>query len=118
MFYGQYTGMNSYISLLLAIVFEVIATSLLKMSDGFTKLLPTIFMLVFYGITFYFLSLAVKTIPIGVAYAIWSGVGIVVISLVGLIVFKQHLDLPAIGGIALIMLGCLVINLFSKVSGH
>lgn len=110
--------MNSYIFLLLAIIAEVIATSLLKMSDGFTKLLPTVFTLLFYGIAFYLLSLTLKTIPIGVAYAIWSGVGIVVISLIGLIAFKQHLDFPAIGGITLIMLGCLVINLFSKVSGH
>ena len=110
--------MSSYVFLLLAIVSEVVATSLLKVSDGFSKLLPTTFTLLFYGIAFYLLSLTLKTIPIGVAYAIWSGVGIIVISLIGLIVFKQHLDFPAICGITLIMLGCLVINLFSKVSGH
>lgn len=110
--------MNAYLSLLLAVVFEVMATSLVKLSDGFTNLLPTAALLVFYGISFYLMSLAVKVIPIGIAYAVWSGFGIIIISLIGLAFFKQHLDLPAVCGIALILVGVLVINLFSKMSGH
>ena len=110
--------MNAYLFLLLAVVFEVVATSLVKLSNGFTNPAPTAILLVFYGISFYLLSLSVKTIPIGIAYAIWSGCGIIIISLIGLLFFKQHLDVPAVCGIALIMVGCLVINLFSKVSGH
>lgn len=110
--------MNSYILLFIAIIFEVIATSLIKISNGFSILLPTVILLMLYGASFYLLSLAVKTIPVGIAYAIWSGVGIVIIALVGIFFFKQHLDLPAILGISLIMAGCLIINLFSKVSAH
>lgn len=110
--------MNAYLILFAAIVFEIMATSLVKLSNGFTNLLPTSVLLVFYGISFYLLSLSVKTIPLGIAYAIWSGVGIVVISLVGIFAFKQHLDFPAMLGIALIMIGCVIINIFSKSSVH
>lgn len=110
--------MNSYIFLFVAIIFEVVATSLIKTSNGFTNLLPTVSLLALYGAAFYLLSLAVKTIPIGIAYAIWSGVGIVIIALVGIFFFKQHLDVPAVLGISFITVGCLIINLFSKVSAH
>lgn len=110
--------MNAYLILFAAIVFEIMATSLVKLSNGFTNLFPTSVLLVFYGISFYLLSLSVKTIPLGIAYAIWSGVGIVVISFVGIFVFKQNLDFPAILGIALIMIGCVIINIFSKSSVH
>ena len=106
--------MNAYLILFAAIVFEIMATSLVKLSNGFTNLLPTSVLLV----SFYLLSLSVKTIPLGIAYAIWSGVGIVVISFVGIFAFKQNLDFPAILGIALIMIGCVIINIFSKSSVH
>ena len=111
-------SMNAYLILFFAIVFEVVATSLVKVSNGFSNPLPTAILLVFYGMSFYLLSLSVREIPLGIAYAIWSGVGIVIISIAGAFIFKQHLDAPAIGGITLIMLGCLIINLFSKSSVH
>nr|WP_301272400.1 multidrug efflux SMR transporter [Acetobacter cerevisiae] len=103
-----------YLYLAVAIVAEVFATSCLTASHGFEKRLPGIISLLGYGVAFYFLSLPIKTIPVGVVYAIWSGVGIVLVSLIGATVFKQSLDLPALAGIALIMAGVLVINLFSK----
>jgi multidrug transporter EmrE-like cation transporter len=110
--------MNSYLYLAIAIVGEVIATSFLKASAGFTVLVPTIVVILGYGITFYFFSHALQTIPVGIGYAIWSGVGIVLISLVAFLAYGQELDLPAILGIALILAGVLVINLFSQTSGH
>lgn len=102
--------------LLLAIVFEIIGTSLLKVSEQFTKLIPTSISIVSYIIAFYLLSLSLKTLPVGIAYAIWSGVGIVFISLIGYFHFKQALDTAAIIGIALIVVGVLVVNVFSKVT--
>lgn len=101
-----------------AIVAEIIATSALKGSQGFTRLAPSILTVAGYAVSFYFLSLTLRYIPVGVAYAVWSGVGIVLISLVGAWVFDQHLDLPAILGIALIIAGVLVMNVFSKSIGH
>lgn len=88
------------------------------MSDQFTKLIPGIVTVAAYLICFYFLSLSLKTIPVGIAYAIWSGVRIVFIALIGWIAFKQQLDLPAVPGLLLIVSGVLVINLFSKTAGH
>lgn len=110
--------MNTYITLALAILFEVIATSCLKASDGFTRLWPSAATVIGYAASFYFLSITLKTIPTGIAYAIWSGVGVVLISLIGWIVFKQALDAAAILGMVLIVAGVLVINLFSKVGAH
>ena len=110
--------MNTYITLALAILFEVIATSCLKASDGFTRLWPSVATVIGYAASFYFLSITLKTIPTGIAYAIWSGVGVVLISLIGWIVFKQALDAAAILGMVLIVAGVLVINLFSKVGAH
>ncbi|MDD5432825.1 MAG: multidrug efflux SMR transporter [Candidatus Omnitrophica bacterium] len=103
-----------WIYLITAILGEVVATSSLKLSEGFTKLVPSTIVVVGYGIAFYFLSLALKYIPLGIAYAIWCGIGIVLIALVGLFFYKQAMDIPAIIGIALIFAGVLVINLFSK----
>jgi len=103
----------NYVALGLAILAEVIATSCLSRSAGFTRAVPTIVALVFYAVAFYGLSLALRTIPTGVAYAIWSGVGIVLVTLVAWIGYGQRLDPPAIGGIVLIMAGVLVMNLFS-----
>ena len=106
----------AYTLLFLAIVAEVAGTSALKMSDGFTKLGPSLLVVVGYGLAFYFLALVLKSIPIGVAYAIWAGVGIALITIIGTLAFDQKLDAPALAGIALIIGGVLVINLFSKSS--
>ncbi|WP_285019148.1 multidrug efflux SMR transporter [Novosphingobium sp. fls2-241-R2A-195] len=101
-----------------AIGFEIIATSALKATDGFTRAVPTAVTVACYVAAFFCLSVALRTIPMGVAYAIWSGVGIVAISVIGLVAYRQQLDAPALAGIALILAGTLVINLFSKPAGH
>jgi len=110
--------MTGLIYLGIAIVGEVIATSFLRASAGFTQLVPTVVVVLGYGVTFYFFSLALQTIPVGIGYAIWSGVGIVLISLAGWLLYKQLLDLPALIGMGLIMAGVVVINLFSKTAVH
>lgn len=110
--------MKAIIFLLIAIIFETAGTSALKLSEQFTRPLPSILTIGAYIIAFYSLSLTLKTMPVGVAYAIWAGLGIVLISLIGLIWFKQTLDLPSIIGIILIISGVLVINLFSKSVSH
>ena len=102
----------------IAIVAEVIATSALKSAEGFTRLGPSLVVLVGYVIAFYFLSLTLKTIPVGLAYAIWSGVGIVLIALIGWLVLGQPLDIPALIGLGLIITGVIVINGFSKSVAH
>jgi small multidrug resistance pump len=107
-----------YLYLSIAIVAEVVATNALKASEEFSKLGPSIIVIVGYGIAFYFLSLVLKTIPVGVAYAIWSGVGIVLVAIVAAVIFKQVLDIPAIVGIVLIVSGVVVMNVFSKTIGH
>lgn len=104
--------------LVLAILSEVIATTALKATDGFTRIGPTVLMLGGYITAFYLLSLVLKEIPVGIAYAVWSGIGIVLITLVAYIVFRQELDIPAFTGIILILAGVLVINLFSKSVVH
>lgn len=106
--------MNKWIALGIAIVAETIGTSAMKSSEGFSKLLPSVIVVIGYGIAFYFLSMTLKAIPVGIAYAIWSGVGIILISLVGWIMFGQKLDAPALIGIALIIAGVIVMNVFSK----
>ena len=105
-----------YVYLCLAIVAEVIGTSALKASEEFTKTGPTILVVAAYGFSFYMLTFVFRTIPVGVAYAIWSGLGIALISLIGIVMFQQSLDLPAVIGIALIVAGVAVINLFSRVA--
>mgnify|MGYP000933075339 FL=1 len=109
---------NPYLYLGIAIVAEVIATSLLKSSAGFTRLWPSIATVGGYAISFYFLALSLNNIATGIAYAIWAGVGIVLISLVGWLVFDQMLDTPALIGMGLIVSGVAVINLFSKTAVH
>ena len=106
--------MTNYLYLGLAIICEVIATSFLARSEGFSKLGPTAVSLVGYAISFYLLSLTLRTVPTGVAYAIWSGAGIVLIGLIGWLVLKQPLDLPAALGMGLIIAGVAVIQLFSR----
>ncbi|CAM3968505.1 DMT family transporter [Flavobacterium weaverense] len=110
--------MKNFLFLGIAIIFEIIATSALKKSEEFTKLIPSIITIVGYCGAFYFLSFAIRTIPIGIAYAIWSGVGIVLITIIGAVFFKQIPDLPAIIGLSLILIGVTVINVFSKTTGH
>ena len=110
--------MNNYLFLALAILAEAVATTALKMSEQFTRLLPSAVVVVGYAAAFYFLSLSLRTIPVGVAYAVWSAVGIVLITVVGAVIFRQVPDLPAIAGMLLIIAGVVVINLFSKMSAH
>lgn len=110
--------MKNWAFLFLAIVSETIATSTLKSSEGFSRLWPSVITVVGYVVAFYFLSLTLRTIPVGIAYAIWSGVGVVLITLVGWFIFGQKLDAPALIGMRLIVCGVLVMNLFSTATGH
>lgn len=110
--------MTTYWYLFLAIVTEVIATSALKSAEEFTKLIPSIVVVVGYLCSFYFMMLVLRTLPVGITYAIWSGVGIVLVTLVGIVLYKQTPDFPAIIGMALIVLGVVVIHLFSKSVQH
>ena len=110
--------MQHWIYLAVAIVSEVAATSALKASDGFSRLGPSVIVIVGYAAAFYFLSLTLRSIPIGVAYAIWSGVGVALIALIGWAVFGQVLDGPAIAGLVLIVAGVIVLNLFSRTVSH
>lgn len=107
--------MKYWLFLSIAISAEVIATSALKASDGFSRLLPSLLVVGGYAIAFYFLSLTLRAIPVGVTYAVWSGVGIVLITLVAWLLFDQRLDAPAILGMLLIITGVVVMNVFSKV---
>lgn len=107
-----------YLFLALAIALEVTGSSFLKASDGFSKTVPTTVTIVAYIACFFFLSLALKTIPLGVAYAIWAGLGIVLTAVISVAVFKQSLDLPAVIGILLIVAGVVVMNFFSKSATH
>lgn len=110
--------MNAWIYMSIAIVGEVIGTSALKASEGFTRMGWSVATVVAYATTFYFLSLALKSIPVGMAYAVWAGLGIVLIACIGWVLFGQKLDGWAILGIALILSGVLVMNLLSKSSAH
>lgn len=107
-----------YALLALAIACEVMATSALKACNGFSRPLPSLMVVVGYGVSFFALSQVVKTIPLGYAYALWSGFGIVLIVAVGYFYYRQAVDFPGVIGIALIMAGVLVINLFSKMAVH
>jgi small multidrug resistance pump len=110
--------MQQWIFLSVAIVSEVIATSALKATEGFTRLWPSLIVTVGYLSAFYFLSLTLKTIPIGVAYAIWSGAGVALIALIAWVFFGQKLDTPAVIGLLLIVAGVVVLNVFSKTVSH
>lgn len=104
--------------LTMAIVAEVIATTMLKASEGFTRLWPSLVVVVGYGVAFWGLSMVGKTMPLGIVYAIWSGMGIVLVSIAAVFVYQQKLDWPAVLGMGLIIAGVLVINLLSKTAAH
>lgn len=110
--------MQTYLTLIAAILLEVTGTNFLQRSQQFTLLLPTLLMGLCYAGSFFFLSLTLRTMPLGIAYAIWSGLGIVLVSLIGLLVFGQRLDLPAMAGLGLIISGVVVVNLFSGSVTH
>ena len=107
-----------YVVLVVAIIFEVLGTSAMQAAQHFTRVVPTAMMIICYAIAFYFLSSSLRYVPVGIAYAIWSGLGIVLISLVGYFVFGQKLDLAALLGLGLIVSGVIVLNLFSKSTFH
>lgn len=108
----------AYGALGVAIVLEVIGTTMLQKSEQFTRLLPTLAMAICYLSAFYFLSIVLKTMPVGLAYAIWSGLGIVLISIIGYVLFEQKLDLAALVGLGFIIVGVVIVNGFSKSIGH
>uniref|UniRef100_UPI00333E9A42 DMT family transporter n=1 Tax=Castellaniella defragrans TaxID=75697 RepID=UPI00333E9A42 len=108
----------NWIFMSLAILAEVIGTSTLKASDGFTRPLPTAITVISYILAFYLLALSLRTIPMGIAYAVWSGAGIVAIALIGYFFFRQTLDPPALAGIGLIVAGVIILNVFSKSGGQ
>lgn len=107
-----------YLFLALAIITEVVGSSFLNASKQFTKPIPVAITIIAYGLCFYFLSLALKSIPLGTAYAIWGGLGIVLTAIISVVIFKQSIDLPAIIGITLIVAGVIVLNVFSKSMSH
>lgn len=110
--------MQQWVFLSVAIVSEVIATSALKASEGFSRLWPSLLVVTGYVIAFYFLSLTLRTVPVGVAYAIWSGAGVALIALIAWVFLGQSLDIPAIIGLLLIVTGVIVLNLFSTTVSH
>lgn len=110
--------MNAYLALGIAIVAEVIATTALKASDSFTRPLPSALAVAGYAIAFYFLSITLRSVPTGIAYAIWSGLGIVLITMASFFIYRQSIDLPGLLGMGLIIAGVVVLNVFSKSAAH
>ncbi|UYG07432.1 multidrug efflux SMR transporter [Halomonas sp. M4R1S46] len=108
----------SYVYLALAIIAEVVATSSLKASQEFTRFWPSVVVVVGYGLAFYTLTLALRTLPVGIAYAFWAGLGIVLVTLIGFLVYGERPDLPAVLGLAMIVGGVVVIQAFSSVTPH
>jgi small multidrug resistance pump len=108
------TMTSPFLLLLGAIFSEVIATTSLKASDGFTKPLPSLLVIIGYGIAFYLMSLAIRTMPVGTAYAIWAGLGTALTVLVGVLIYRESLDLARVAGVALIVAGVIVLNIFAK----
>jgi len=108
----------TYLFLAIAIIAEVAATSALKASEEFTRLVPSVIVVVGYGVAFYFMTLVLRVMPIGITYAVWSGVGVVLVAIVGFFLYKQTPDIPAIIGMSLIVSGVVVIHVFSKTISH
>lgn len=108
----------AYVYLIFAIIAEVIATSALKASEEFTKIIPSLIVVLGYGVTFYLLTFVLRTIPLGVTYAIWSGLGVILVTLVSMVLYKELPDIASVIGMGLIILGVIVINVFSKTVGH
>jgi small multidrug resistance pump len=104
--------------LVIAVMFEVVATTALKETNGFTRLLPSLVAVSGYALAFYFLSLPLRTMPVGIVYALWCGAGIILITAIGWLWFRQALDMPALVGMGFIMVGVVIINLFSKTLAH
>jgi small multidrug resistance pump len=110
--------LNAWTWLVIAIIAEVIATSALRASNGFTRLVPSAIVVAGYSLAFYGLALTLRSIPVGIVYAVWSGVGIVLITIVAMALYRQVPDLPAVLGLGLIVAGVAVLNLFSKMEAH
>ena len=110
--------MNHWLALAIAIIAEVIGTTALKASNEFTRLWPSLIVMAGYGTAFYFMALSMRVLPVGIMYAIWSGMGIVLVSIIGWVVYRQALDVPAMIGMGLIIAGAIVINVFSKSVVH
>ncbi len=110
--------MPAYLFLALAIVAEIIATSALKLTEGFTRLWPSLVVLVGYGAAFYFLSLSLKSLPISLAYAIWSGVGVVAIKIIGVVLFKEQITLMMVLGTAFVVVGIVILHAAQGQAGH
>jgi small multidrug resistance pump len=110
--------MNHWLALAIAIVAEVIATSTMKATNEFTRFWPSVVVILGYGTGFYFMTISMRVLPIGIMYALWSGVGILVVSIMGWVIYRQALDIPAIIGMSFIIAGVVVINVYSKSIGH
>lgn len=110
--------MTYWVYLIVAIFAEVIATTALKSSEGFSRLMPSVLVVIGYGVAFYFLALTLKSVPVGIAYAIWSGLGVVLIAVLSWVVFGQALDWPALAGMAFIITGVVIMNVFSQSVPH
>lgn len=110
--------MNAWLALGVAIVAEVVGTTALKASENFTRLVPSLIVVAGYGVAFYCLSLVLKSVPVGIAYAVWSGLGIVLITAVAWLVYGQRIDLAGVIGMGLIIAGLVVLNVFSKATAH
>lgn len=110
--------MNHWLAIAIAIAAEVTATTALKASNEFTRLWPSLIVVAGYGTAFYFMTISMRVLPVGIMYAIWSGSGMILISILGWLVYRQSLDAPAMIGMGLIITGVIVINVFSKSVGH
>ncbi|SPJ28956.1 DMT family transporter [Falsiruegeria mediterranea] len=109
---------QAYFFLLIAVIAETIGTTALQASQQFTRLWPSVIVVIGYGFAFYFMSITLRHMPVGIVYAMWSGLGIVLIALIGYLVFGQHLDWPAVLGLGMIISGILIIHLFSNSASH
>ena len=110
--------MKNYLFLFIAILGEISGTSALKASEGFSRMYPSLLAVLGYSVAFFFLSLAIRTIPVGIAYALWAGIGIILVAVVGAVMFDQKLNLPTMAGIGMILVGCVIVNLCSNGNIH